>query len=146
MVKKVSQYSLVTKKAKIKSPYYKTEALMSKEVTFNLSERVQAAKILNSFKGDLTQLALFLGDIKNIAITEAEWTDAGLTKTPMMGEDGKPSGQESWNWNDKPELDKVITLDGETTLYLLNAIKAKEEAKEITMADAALVTLKAKLQ
>ncbi len=119
---------------------------MSKEITLNISERVQASKILNGFKGDLTQLALFLADIKNVAITEKEWEEAGLVKTPIMNEKGEPSGQDSWNWNDKPELDKVITLEGETALYLQNAIKAKEDAKEITMADAALITLKAKLQ
>lgn len=125
---------------------------MAKELTLNISERVEIAKILNSEKtGDLALLGHFIDDMKNIVITEAEWAAAGLTKTPS-DEDlknltfaEKQVAQQSWNWNDTPETDKVITLDGDTVLTLQNAIKAKEEAKTITMADKALVTLKAKL-
>ena len=119
---------------------------MTKELTLTISERVAAAKILNGFKGDLTVLSLLIEDIKKIAITEDEWAKAELKKTPIINEKGEPSGQESWNWQDKKELDKKIELIPDTVLYLLNDIKAKEEKKEITMADIPLITLKAKLQ
>ena len=119
---------------------------MTKEVTLNISERVAASQILNTFKGDLTQLTLLLADMKNIAVTSEEWTKADLKKTPIPNEKGEPSGQESWNWNDKPELDKEITLDPETKLFIQTSIKDMENKKEITMANVALITLKTKLQ
>ncbi len=119
---------------------------MSKEVTLTISERVAATKIVNGFKGNLDQLALMLADLKNIAVTAEEWVKAELVKTPIL-ENGEPTGQESWNWQDKsPELDKTIALESAVVLYMLNDIKSKEEKNEITMADAALITLKAKLQ
>lgn len=119
---------------------------MSKEVTLSISERVATAKILNAFKGDLTELSVFLADMKNIAISAEEWEKAELVKTAIKDGEGNLTGQESWNWQDKPELDKAIALEGATVLYIQNSIKASEEKKEITMADAALITLKTKLQ
>ena len=113
---------------------------MSKELTLTISERVAAAKILNSFKGDLTQLALFLTDMKSIAVTSEEWTTAGLTKTALKDAEGNATGQETWNWTDEGN-DKTITIDAETVLFLLSQIKAMEEAKTITMADIPLITL-----
>lgn len=139
--------SLRTKK--IKSPYMELKQIkiMSKEITLTISERVVASQIINAYKGNIDELSLMLEGIKQIAITPEEWVSAELVKTPILGENGQPSGQESWNWNDhSPELDKALTLDSAVVLYILNAIKAKEEKGEITMADKALITLKPKLQ
>ncbi len=119
---------------------------MAKEITITISERVAIAKILNGFKGDLTVLSLLLEDIKKIAITEEEWTKAELKKTPILNEHGEATGQESWNWQDKEELNKTVELAPDTALYILNQIKEKEEKKEITMADISLITIKEKLQ
>jgi hypothetical protein len=119
---------------------------MSKEVTLTISERVGATKILNGFKGNLDQLALMLEGLKSIVVSAEEWVKAELVKAPILDAQGKPTGQENWNWVDhSPELDKAITLESEVTFYILNDLKAKEEAKEITMADVALITLKKKL-
>ncbi len=119
---------------------------MTKELSFTISERVAISKILNEFKGTLTVLAILLDDIKKIAITPEEWEKAGLKKTPVLDAQGTPTGQENWNWNDGVEgLNKTVELNSETTLFLLNEIKAKEDKKEITMADISLITLKAKL-
>lgn len=119
---------------------------MSKEIILTISERVATAKILNAFKGDLTVLALLLEDIKKIAITEEEWTAAELKKTPILNEQGEPSGQESWAWQDKEELNKTVELASDTVSYILEQIKVKEDAKEITMADVPLITIKGKLK
>lgn len=119
---------------------------MSKEIILTISERVAASKIINAFKGTLDQLSLMLDSMKLIAITNEEWEKADLTKTAIKDENGEPTGQEQWNWNDhSPELDKTITVESDVVLYILNDIKAKEEAKEITMGDAPLITLKQKL-
>lgn len=132
--------------SKIKSPYNLFIKYMTKEVILTISERVAATKIINSFKGNLDQLVLMLADLKNIAITAEEWVKAELVKTPIM-ENGVATGQESWNWNDhSPELDKTIALESPVVLFMLNDIKDRETKNEITMADAALITLKTKLQ
>lgn len=118
---------------------------MSKEISLTISERVKTIGILNDFKGNLDMLAKILDDIKKIAITPEEWTAAGLVKTPVKNAQGELTGQETWNWNDKEELNKTVTLDGDTILYIQNALKEKEDKKEISLADGALITLKAKL-
>ncbi len=128
---------------RIKSPYY--IRMSTKEVTLTIGERLATAKILNAFKGDITQLALFLDDIKKIAMTEEEWTNAKLTKTPINDAEGNPTGKEQWNWEDTEAQEKVITLDGETILYVLNQIKTKNDNKEITIEDVPLITLQKKL-
>lgn len=118
---------------------------MSKEISFSINERVALSKLLNTFNGTSTQLALFLDDMKQVAMTDAEWESAELKKTPIIADDGKPTGQENWNWQNKPELAKAITLTPDVTLWVLNKIKEKDEKGEFTMADTDLLTIKTKL-
>ena len=119
---------------------------MSKKVTLTLGERVEMAKILNAFKGELTQLSTLLDDIKNIAITEEEWKNANLVKTPVMSPEGEPTDKEQWNWTDGEEQLKEMDLSDSTVNYLNSEIQKKSDAKEITLADTALITLQPKLK
>ena len=55
--------------------------------------------------------------------------------------------QIQWLWNDhSPEQDKEVTLEQSVIDYILANVKEREDAKEITMADKALITLVPKLQ
>ena len=116
---------------------------MSKKITFTLKERVDTIGILNAYKGELSGLAKVLDDIKKVAITPAEWEKAKLVKTPAKNENGDPI--ETWNWEDKKENEKEIELDTDVIDYIKAQIKHKEDKKEVTMSDVALITLKAKL-
>lgn len=117
---------------------------MAKEITLSINERVALAKLLNTFNGSSTQLALVFDDMKQIAITDAEWTAADLKKTPVM-ENGQPTGAENWNWQNKPELEKTLSLSPDVVVLILNMFKTKDEKNEFTMADADLLTIKTKL-
>lgn len=110
----------------------------SKTVNLSIGERLAAIKIFDAFKGGLETLRVLLEDVKNLTISEAEWEEAKLVKTPGA------NGDEQWNWQETVKKD--VTLQGVAIDYLLNAIKAKSEAGEITLADIALSTLDTKLQ
>lgn len=118
--------------------------MTTKEITLSISERVAVSKILNDFKGSITQLAIFLDDIKKIAITEEEWTAASLTKTPIKDEHGEDTGREQWNWKDEEDQLKTIELDGETVNYITGEIKKRSDANEITVEDVSLITVNKK--
>lgn len=120
---------------------------MSKEVTLTISDRYHITRILNESKmADLNTLAKTLDDVKLIFVTPEEWTAAGLKVTPILTPDGTPTGSEARQWDDKEELNKTVPVSIETVTTVLAYIKTKEDAKEITMADAPLITLKEKLQ
>ena len=113
---------------------------MAKEITFTIGERLAAIGILNAFKGDLSQLVVLMDDIKKFAISETEWKVADLKKTPTG------DGKETWQWTDTEKQAKKIELATETAAYILAQIKEKSDKKELTLADAALLTLKKKLE
>lgn len=126
----------------IKSPYnLKTGTFMSEPTTVNLTigERVAAMRLFDAFKGSLATLAVLLEDVKAFAVTDEEWKEAELVKTP--GQDGR----ETWNWQEGKVV-KDITVQSATSEYLKSAIKAKSDAGEVTLADVALATLEKKLQ
>lgn len=119
--------------------------MSTKTIELSISERVAASKIINDFKGNITQLSTLLDDIKKIAITEAEWEAAGLVKTPILDKDSQPTGQDQWNWTDHEGAEKSIELDTDTVTYLTNDIKKRSDANEITIGDVALISLNKKL-
>lgn len=119
--------------------------MSTKTVELTISERVAASKIINEFKGTLTQLATLLDDTKKIAISEEEWAGAGLVKTPILDTEGNPTGSDKWNWNDLPENDKGIELDADTVSFLTGDIKKKSDENLITIGDVALISLNKKL-
>ena len=114
----------------------------TKELTLTISERVAAIKLFDAFKGSVSQLTQIFDDIKAFIISKEEWEAANLTKTPGVDEEGK--AVETWNWNDEGN-EKVVTMGSESAQYLFNAIKAKSDASELTIADKALVSLLQKL-
>ncbi len=122
---------------------------MSKTITLSIGERVAAIKLLNVGKFSNSTLAVVLDDIKKIAMSEQEWKDAKLTKSPSdeeikaMPKDANAEIQQTWNWT---EADKAIELGKETVDVLLEMIKQKSEAKEMTLGDSSLVTLENKLK
>lgn len=112
-----------------------------KTVSLNISERLAAVKIINEFKGSLATLAVLLEDVKKLVVPEEEWTTVDLVKTPS--EDGKTT---TWNWNDTKVAPKEVELQTETVDYMKDAIKTKNDNKEFTLADTAVVALDAKLK
>lgn len=119
--------------------------MSTKTVTLSLGERLAATKIFDAFKGGLSTLSALLDDVKKVIISPDEWEKAGLVKTPQLGVDGKPTGQESWSWKEDGN-EKTIELEKESVDYLLESIKAKSEAKELTIGDINIVSLEKKLK
>lgn len=122
---------------------------MSKEVTLTLtiSDRYHLTRIMNESKvSELNTIAKMLDDVKVLFVTPEEWEKANLKVTPILTPDGAPTGQEARQWDDKEELNKAVAVSIETVNTFLAYIKAKEDEKNFTMADAPLITLKEKLQ
>lgn len=113
-----------------------TESIVVKELT--IGERAAALRILDAFHGGLNLMRVLLEDIKLLAISQKEWEEAKLVKTP------NPGGGEQWNW-DEELVKKDVTLQPETVAFLKSEITRKSEANELTLADVALSTLEKKL-
>lgn len=113
----------------------------AKTITLTLGERLAALKIFDAFKGSMATMKSLLDDVKQLPITEEEWKEANLIKTPVKGPDG--SDQETWKWEEK--VNKEVVLQGDTLDYLKAQIKAKSDAGDITLQDVALVSLDGKI-
>ncbi len=109
----------------------------AKTVTLTIGERVAALRVFDAFKGGLATLRILLEDVKQLPVTEAEWTEAGLVKTPTQ------DGQENWKWDEK--VSKEVTFQPEVVDYLRATIKAKSDNNEITLQDLPLSSLDEKL-
>lgn len=109
----------------------------AKTITLSLGERIAALKIFDAFKGSMATMKALLDDVKQLPVTEEEWKQANLTKTPIA------DGQEQWKWDET--VSKEVSFQPETVEYLKASIKAKSDAGEISLSDAALVSLDTKL-
>lgn len=109
----------------------------AKTLSLTIGERLAALKMFDAFKGSVTALASLMDDIKQFPISSEEWETAKLVKTPNA------DGTEQWNWDDTGV--KEITVQESTLTYLVDEIKKKSDAGEVTLADLALVTLEKKL-
>lgn len=114
-----------------------------KTVSLNISERVAALKILNDFKGPLETLAVVIEDIKQLPVTDEEWTKADRVVT-KSGEKGKENIQ--WTWDDEKGDVKEITLQQASLDYLKTNIEERNKKGEFTLQDKAYITLKAKVE
>lgn len=108
-----------------------------KVVNLTIGERLAAIKLFDVFKGSMLAFRALLEDVKQFAVTDEEWTEASLVKNAL------PDGTENWKWTDTGT--KEITLQPETLKYLVDSIKAKSDAGDISIADVALSTLEPKL-
>lgn len=123
---------------------------MTKELTLNISDRYAALQLFNEFKGSTTELVALQDDIKQFVITDEEWKNAKLKKTPsdeevaLLPRESQVAVRQQWNW-DNEGSEKTITVDSQTFEYLKRKIKEKSDAKEFTLADAAVVNLEKKL-
>ena len=116
----------------------------NKIIKLTTSERVYALAILNQFKGTLDTLVDVMEDIKEVRISEDEWTKADKKVNTVMGEDGKPIT--SWTWDDEKGGEKEVAVSKETEKYLLDKINELDEKGELTLQDRAAITLKKKLE
>lgn len=110
----------------------------AKTITLTIGERVAALKIFDAFSGTMATMKSLLDDVKQLPVTEEEWTKANLVKTPIAG------GQEQWKWDET--VNKEVTLQGDTVDYLKTKIKEKSDGGQITMADVSLASLDEKLK
>lgn len=114
----------------------------AKTIKMTLGERLASLKMFDAFKGSMATMKALLDDVKQLPISEEEWKDANLVKTPFVAADG--SQQEQWKWDEKVE--KEVTFQPETVDYLKAQVKAKSDSGEISLADAPLVSLDDKLK
>jgi len=110
----------------------------TKTINMTVKERLDSLTIINGFKGKLETLAVILEDVKQLPITEAEWAECGLVKTP------NPNGTENWKW-DEEKVMKDIALHEDTYEFIRGEIKRRSDAGELTLEDVALISLKKKL-
>ena len=108
-------------------------------INLTISERIAALAILNDFKGNLETMANILEDIKQFSITDEEWIKAERKETAL------PNGGMQWNWDDEKGGEKEIKIQKTTEKYLKEIIKQKDQKKEITFKDKALISLNTKL-
>lgn len=110
-----------------------------KTISLNVSERLFAITILNTFKGSLSDLAVILEDIKQFPLLEDEWEKAERKTTQV--------GQETLTqWNDEKGGEKEINLQNETIDYLMETIKEKDKKKEFGLVNRAAITLFEKIK
>lgn len=114
---------------------------MTKTLSLTVSERMAAVKILNEYKGSLTGLSVLLDDVKKFVISDKEWAQAELVKTPSA--DGQ---SETWSWKDEKAQPKTIVAGAETIDFLNDYLKKGDEEKKFTLADTALISLAGKLK
>lgn len=114
-----------------------------KTISLDISERLAALAILNTFKGGLDKLAVILEDIKQFSITDEEWVKAErkIEATPSK-EDPNAS---QWSWSNEKGGNKDIVLQEGTAEYLKQVIKERDEKGELSLSDKSLVTLNQKL-
>lgn len=115
----------------------------AKTLELTIGERLAALKIFDAFKGSMVTMKALLDDVKQLPMTEEEWTKANLVKTPVAGNNGQPDS-EQWKWDEV--VKKEVTLQSETVEYLKAQIKSKSDAGEVTLSDVALVSLNDKIQ
>jgi hypothetical protein len=111
---------------------------MTTNINLTIGERLASLKILDSFKGSITELASVLEDVKRLVVTSAEWEAANRVIT-------KNADGESWKWDENEKTNKGIELLPETIAYLTKTINDKSTKGEVTIADASLVSLQSKL-
>src|SRR3990167_2801234 len=110
-----------------------------KTIQLNISERLSALALLNAFKGALDKLAVILEDIKQIGITDEEWTKAERVITPSPTKEDPLNT--TWSWDNEKGGLKDIVFQSATLDYLKETIKAKNDKGEFTLQDKAFVTM-----
>lgn len=125
-----------------------------KTLELNVSERVFAFSILNSFKGDVETLGAILEDIKKVQITDEDWKTANRVFVTRSGVEVKGDFADpvdpadpvtSWKWDDVAGGLKSIELEKATCKYLLETIDERDAKKEFTLQDKAVLSLRNKL-
>lgn len=110
------------------------------KLSFTISERIEALKLLDGFKGRLSDLAMLQDDMKLLNIKEDEWI-----KAERKIIENKEDNTVSWQWNDDKAGPSTMEVSKFTVDWLRDTIKKKDEAGEFTMADRHIITLKEKL-
>jgi hypothetical protein len=105
----------------------------------DISERLYALRILNTVKGDAVTLSAVLQDVRQLVVTDEEFTAAKRTETDLG------DGNKQWQWENEGS-EKDVTFEPETKDYLLKDITEKSEKKELTVEDKAALTLMDKLK
>ena len=129
---------------------------MSKTIKISIDEIRAINPILRDFKGDLVELAALLDDVKKLVITDDDWKEAKLVKSPTdedvkaqidaLPEDQKKTFKVEQRLTWDPAWEKEVTLDGAVVSYIVAKIKEKSDKKEITLNDTSLVSINKKLQ
>lgn len=114
--------------------------MSKKTLSLNISERVAALQVLNTFKGNLDKLSVILEDIKQLPVLAEEWEKAGRVITP-----GKDPNSSQWSWDDEKGGLKEVILQEATADYLRDTIKSRNDKGDFGLQDQAFLTLRDKL-
>ena len=114
-----------------------------KILSLDISERLAALAILNTFKGALDKLAVVLEDIKQFGVTDEDWTKAERKIEPTPTKEDPNAVQ--WTWSNEKGGNKDVSLQEGTVEYLKQVIKERNDKGELTLSDKSLITLNQKL-
>ena len=111
------------------------------KITLTISERINCIAMINAFKGNLSDMAVLLEDVKLMNLSDKETKSIGLEE--KKNEDGVVSG---YQWNEEKAKDKELELQTPTKDYLVGYINDRDEAGEYTLADVQIIALRDKLK
>lgn len=111
-----------------------------KEITLNIVERITVLNTFDTFKGSIVTYKAILDDVKDLALTDEEKAEINF-QTVAEEKDGQTFTSFKW----EKSIDKSVKLSSESVKFLVDTIKKKDEAGEITLKDGAFVTLLEKL-
>ena len=133
------------------------------KVSFTISERIEALKILNDFKGNLELLNVVLKDVDKFTVLDEEWEGAErkcvidgkvITKSELdeMMDKAREEKDEKMlsktyqlTWSDEKGGEKEIELSDKTVTYLLEKVKERNDKGDLGFRDKSLISVKEKL-
>ena len=110
-------------------------------IQFTLEERFAVERILNSFKGSISLLALVLEDIKKISLSKEEVKKIEGKYVPRDG-----GVMFEYKLSRSHLLTKDIDLHEDVAGFIIKSIEDKSIKNEITIRDKELINIKEKLE
>lgn len=110
-------------------------------IKFTLEERFALEKILNSFKGSISLLALVLEDIKKISLTKEDLKNIEGKYVPRDG-----GVMFEYKLSKSHLGEKDIDLHEDVAGFIIKSIEEKSTKGELTIHDKELINIKEKLE
>ncbi len=122
-----------------------SNVIEKKKISLGFAEQAQLVAILNGFKGNMTDLAYALDDMKIVKITDEELKNAGAVDH-IDPRTGMKNGAISWDTEKVDALgEKEFEVSQITVDYAKKNIEDRSKRNELTIRDAGTLALLKKL-